>query len=406
MTGLAEAGWVGRVAIVWTSLVLVWVSAGLFRAQVLAPRLPFDAWRAIESLLAGALGVAVIVLACRVLDRRTLASIGFGLTRGDLAALGIGAALWTGLAAVGLFAGAIAGAITVSFGPPTWQMVAWILLQIFLVFVYEALPEELALRGYIYTNLAERMSRWLAVLLQAMLFMLWAFALVGLLQLLGVGGGWSINIDRAILFLTFGVSLALVRLWTGSLWGSIGYHLAFQVGMGLLSLDRLTVVRVPASDIASAGIVLWATGIVLGGVIALVELWSAFASPRDRIPRFGRLGDPSHGGHTGVGRVAGLRRQRSRGGLRADDVLRDRTGPFLQRERLGGTCGRRLLPDLDPCSQHPVVHWPMRGHPCASRFGSQSRTILRMVATTESRRGAVSTSCVATFLRRGSIVST
>ena len=96
--------------------------------------------------------------------------------------------------------------------------------------------------------------------------------MVALLQALGVESTWSINLDRTILFLTFGVSLALVRLWTGSLWGSIGYHLAFQVGMGLLALDRLTVVRVPAEDIGSVGIVLWFFGIVLGGGAALIGL--------------------------------------------------------------------------------------------------------------------------------------
>jgi uncharacterized protein len=266
------SGMVARVGIVWAGLVLVWVAAGLFRAHVLAPRLPFDAWRAIESLLGGALGVVLVVIACRVLDRRTLGSMGFGVTRGDLTAFGTGAALWTALAAVGLVAGAMAGAFSVELGAPTSQMAGWILLQLFLVFVYEALPEELAIRGYIYTNLAERTSVWLAVLLQAMLFMLWAFALVGLLQYLGVGSSWSIDIDRAILFLTFGVSLALVRLWTGSLWGSIGFRLAFQVGMGLLSLDRLTVVRVPSADIGSVGIVLWFFGIVLGGGVALIGL--------------------------------------------------------------------------------------------------------------------------------------
>ncbi|MFW6078162.1 MAG: CPBP family intramembrane glutamic endopeptidase [Gemmatimonadota bacterium] len=262
----------GRVAIVWAALVLSWIAAATFRAEVLAPRFGFDAWRAIESVLGGALGVALVVGACRVLDRRTLGSLGFRLTRADLVAFGVGAGLWTGLAAVGLVVGAAAGLFTVTLGPPSWMMVGWILLQIGLVFSYEALPEELALRGYIYTNLAERVPRWLAVLGQAVLFMLWAFTLVALLDVVGVGTGWSITLDRAILFLTFGISLALLRLWTGSLWASIGFHLAFQVGMGLLSLDRLTVVSVPSSDIGSVGIVLWLFGIVLGGAVALVGL--------------------------------------------------------------------------------------------------------------------------------------
>lgn len=259
-------------AIVWGLLVLGWVVVGVFRAEVLRPRLPFDAWRAIESLLGGALGIAIVIWACRILDRRSLASLGFGWTRSDFVAFAAGAGLWAGLAAIGLVVGAVAGLYTVTLGPPTWAMLGWILLQLGLVFTYEALPEELALRGYVYTNLAERLPRWLAVLGQAVLFTLWAFALVGLLQALGVGAGWSIGLDRTILFLTFGVSLALVRLWTGSLWGSIGYHLAFQVGMGLLALDRLTVVRVPSSDIESVGIVLWLFGIVLGGGVALAAL--------------------------------------------------------------------------------------------------------------------------------------
>jgi len=273
MTHDPRMGIAARVGIVWGLLVVAWVAAGLIRAEFLAPRLPFDGWRAVESVVGGALGIAIVIWGCRVLDRRSLASLGLGWTRRDLAAFGIGAGLWTGLAALGLVAGAMAGLFTVTLGPPTWMMVGWILLQIGLVFTYEALPEELALRGYIYTNLAERLPRWVAVLGQAVLFMLWAFALVGLLQALGVGGGWSINLDRTILFLTFGIALALVRLWTGSLWGSIGYHLAFQVGMGLLSLDRLTVVRVPSSDIGSAGIVLWFFGIVLGGIVAFIALF-------------------------------------------------------------------------------------------------------------------------------------
>jgi uncharacterized protein len=261
-----------RIGIVWWSMVLVWAGVGLFRAELLAPWLPFDVWRTIESLVGGVLGVAVVVIACRRLDRRTLSSIGLDVTRRDLRAFGLGAGLWTGLATFGLFAGNLTGLFQVTVGAPTWRMLGWVLLQSFLVFTYEAVPEEMAMRGYVYTNLSERTSRWAAVLGQAVLFMLWAFALVALLQALGVRSSWSIDVDRAVLFLTFGVSLALVRLWTSSLWGSIGYHLAFQVGMGLLSLDRLTVVRVDPSGLPAAGITLWAFGIVLGGVLALIGL--------------------------------------------------------------------------------------------------------------------------------------
>lgn len=266
-----RAGVAIRIGAVWLALVIVWVAGGML-GRALAPHMPFDAWRLIQSVLVGAVGVTIVVAACRVLDRRNLASIGFGTSRADAAALLAGAGLWLGLAAVGIVVGVATGAFSVTVGPPTLAMVGWILLQMLLVFTYEAVPEELALRGYIYTNLRERMPRWLAVVVQAVLFMMWAFALVSVLEYLGGRTAWSISLDRAILFLSFGITLAIVRLWTGSLWGSIGFHWAFQTVMGLLGLDRLTVLRIPREGLESAGVILWFFAIVLGGVVALVGL--------------------------------------------------------------------------------------------------------------------------------------
>lgn len=42
--------------------------------------------------------------------------------------------------------------------------------------------------------------------------------------------------------------------------------------MGLLGLQRLTVVAVPAEEIGSAEVVLWFFGVVLGGAIAFAAL--------------------------------------------------------------------------------------------------------------------------------------
>src|SRR5690606_40031821 len=57
-----------------------------------------------------------------------------------------------------------------------------------------------------------------------------------------------------------------------SLWGSIGFHWAFQTVMGLLGLGRLIVLRIPREGLESAGVMLWFFAIVLGGVVALVGL--------------------------------------------------------------------------------------------------------------------------------------
>jgi hypothetical protein len=58
--GGSSMGVAARIGIVWASLVLVWVGAGLFRAEILAPRLPFDAWRMIESLISSAFGAEIL----------------------------------------------------------------------------------------------------------------------------------------------------------------------------------------------------------------------------------------------------------------------------------------------------------------------------------------------------------
>lgn len=268
-----RAGVLVRVAVVWAAVTLAWVLVGVVREEILRPNLPYDPAQVVQALLAGTLGVSAVILACRLLDRRTIASLGLGSLRTEWRALLTGAGLWLALAAVGFVVGVAVGGFRLEVGAPTAAFVGWLLLQLGLVFCYEALPEELALRGYVLTNLRERIPRWAAVLGQAVLFMLWAFTFVALQQALGYGSSWQIGVDRVVLFLSFGITLALVRLWTGSLWGSIGFHWAYQLVTQLLAHDRLVVLRTPrAEDLANAQLFLWFFPIVVGGAIVLVAL--------------------------------------------------------------------------------------------------------------------------------------
>jgi len=102
-----------------------------------------------------------------------------------------------------------------------------LLINIIFAFFYEALPEELGLRGMLYDVLRQRFATWLSVLLQTLLFVAVTIA-VGLIQaLVGLTPGVSINIFYIILIFCFGICLQLLRLWTRSLWTSIGFHLAY-----------------------------------------------------------------------------------------------------------------------------------------------------------------------------------
>lgn len=93
-----------------------------------------------------------------------------------------------------------------------------------LVFISEALPEELIFRGYVFKKLSSFTRAWATIAIQAALFLLFAFLI----------GAISDPVDASFLF-TFAIVLGILRAATGSVWAAIGFHLAcmlFQQGFG------------------------------------------------------------------------------------------------------------------------------------------------------------------------------
>ncbi len=266
-TALARAG------LVALGFVIVLIAVTALGRFALDPVLPGWAAQLIRAALVGALVTGGIVLLCRR-EGRTLSGIGLTPLAGAWKPFLLGAGFWLALAAVGLIAGLGTGAFSLVFTAPDPALLGALALQIVIVFLYEALPEETAFRGYALSNLMDAVGTWAGVAIQAIVFMLAGFAIVALMGLLGFEPGWAITLDRAILLLTFGVTLALFRLWTGSLWAAIGFHLAFQTVMQLFFAGRLIGLQ-PASpaDAETAAIILWFFAIVIGGVIALTGLF-------------------------------------------------------------------------------------------------------------------------------------
>lgn len=94
--------------------------------------------------------------------------------------------------------------------------VAMILVQL-LPSLGTGFSEELAFRGYILQTLAERTRVWIAVLISSLLFAaVHAFSSAGL----------SVNIVISITLM--GVSFAVMRFATGSLWFPVGFHAMFD----------------------------------------------------------------------------------------------------------------------------------------------------------------------------------
>lgn len=94
--------------------------------------------------------------------------------------------------------------------------------------LYEALPEELSLRGLLYSGLRLRLPVFWAYAGQIALFILVPVTVVFLQRLTGLAEG-SISAEYVILLAGFGFTLQLWRTLTGSLWASVGFHLAYLV---------------------------------------------------------------------------------------------------------------------------------------------------------------------------------
>ena len=107
-----------------------------------------------------------------------------------------------------------------------------VLTGISIVFLFEALPEELGFRGYIYIQLNVSLKRWLSALITVGLFVLLAIILVPIQEhILGmdiyVGGSNAITGSYIITMIFFGAFVQYLRVLTKLIWMGIGFHLMF-----------------------------------------------------------------------------------------------------------------------------------------------------------------------------------
>ncbi|WP_374016174.1 CPBP family intramembrane glutamic endopeptidase [Paenibacillus thiaminolyticus] len=138
-----------------------------------------------------------------------------------------GVLLAIALASLGFIIASSQGWVVIEKWHTPDQWLAALLTNVIVAFLFEALPEELGLRGMLYDLLRHRFAAWLAVLFQIILFILVPMTATGLQVLFGLAPGNTINVFYVTLILSFGTCLQLLRLWTGSLWASIGFHLAY-----------------------------------------------------------------------------------------------------------------------------------------------------------------------------------
>jgi len=177
--------------------------------------------RIAAGVVISALTIAVIALLLRR-ERRGLADAGLtGIRSGWRLALW-GALVWAVPAALAFAVLAALGA-PLSISSDAADVVLTVVLLVLAVLLLEALPEELVFRGYVTTALGDLTRGWATIVVQAVLFTLFA----GVLR-----QNW--NATDLSLFLAMGIGFGYIRMVTGSIWMSIGFHLAFQTGSQLV----------------------------------------------------------------------------------------------------------------------------------------------------------------------------
>ncbi|WP_433270333.1 lysostaphin resistance A-like protein [Micromonospora vinacea] len=240
-----------RILIVFASTVLVWLF--LYHGALLGRDYdrPTHVARAILTTL---LVVPLVVAARRLIDRRPWTGLGLPSLRTGWRRLLLGMACWLVPAAVGFALCLGFGWVEIRLRTSATDALGVAALLVALVFLYEALPEELVFRGYLQRNLATRLPAWQAVLGQALLFTLFGFLV-----------GAATSLDRVLLFFVFALLLGGYRVATGDIWAGIGFHVAFQTVAQLFG-DVGAVFDVTGSDVL---------GVVAMGAIPFALGWTA-----------------------------------------------------------------------------------------------------------------------------------
>jgi uncharacterized protein len=235
-----STGLVPRVAAVWFLGLIVLATAGwaggvLAAAYDLGPTMRH--W--VQAVIMSGLVVPGVWLMRRHVDRRPFAGLEMlGFAR-SVKGFALGAGLILVPAAITLLSTELFGWAAVSINlAPSSLMVAG--LAVLTAFFYEALPEELLFRGYIFRNLHTVMRQWTASLSTIALFVMLPIFLVPLQRHLfqmetQLGASDGVTVGYLVMLVLFAAFLQYLRVLTGTVWTGIGFHLFFlMAGRGLV----------------------------------------------------------------------------------------------------------------------------------------------------------------------------
>lgn len=226
----------------------------------------------VVSVIQAAVVTLIVVSAVIFIGRRYRVSLGMlpALSGRGMIHLLTGAGLAITLGAAGFILAAYAGLITVTQWHVSIELVLAIAMNTCIALFYEALPEELSLRGAVYSGLRHRLPAVTAYIGQVALFVLVPVAVNGLQGLAGLPFGVTISVDYIVLLLAFGTTLQLLRSYTGSLWASIGFHLAYlEMARFVVGQREQRLLTFTEQEAGTGEFFILFLSIVIGGAVVL-----------------------------------------------------------------------------------------------------------------------------------------
>ena len=206
------------------------------------------------SLFATTATVAVVLVYCLAMERRTLASLGI-IRRGAVNEYAVGLLAGLGLFGLPVLLCAVTGAVTLS---PAADMSSLILLPLFFLgFLIQGMSEELLCRSYLMVSLARKWPLWTCAVTNALLF--------SLLHL----GNPGVTVIALINIFLFGLFASMLTLRRGSIWMVGAIHSMWNFAQGnLFGIPVSGLVGSPSPLITEMGEGKWQT-LVGGGSFGL-----------------------------------------------------------------------------------------------------------------------------------------
>lgn len=172
---------------------------------------------AVFSLFATIGMTAVVLLFCRLLQKRKPDTLGFtkaGMGREYLIGIAVGFVMFSSAVLICV----AAGAIRIEGVSETFSIGMFILFV--LGFMLQGMAEEVLCRGYVMVSIARRYSMWTAVISNAVIF--------AALHLLNNG----ISVPAFINLVLFGVFASLYFIKRGNIWGIAAVHSVWNLVQG------------------------------------------------------------------------------------------------------------------------------------------------------------------------------